>query len=349
MQVAPLADHRGSVPSQERVVDHAGRAVAHRRGWLSTRHSLPIEMAMVVGVYAAYEATRGFAAGDADVALRHAQDIVSLERSLHVFVEGHVQHVAQAVPGLIGTLSLAYLTLHLTVTGALLLWLHRRRPAAYPLVRTTLLLASALAVVGYVVFPTAPPRLSGVGIADTVSRAHVNLNTGLVSSFYNPFAAVPSMHVGYALIVSASLARHARHLLTRLAGIAYPPFVLFVIVATGNHFLADAAAGAAVAAVALLGARLLATPQPSGRSPGRRRCPSRRRSRPPRRALFLRRSSRRGGVELGPRERLSSGTSTGRQAPNSPITVQHSQAPSTTDTGSLWRVQPWSMASGRSW
>jgi hypothetical protein len=216
---------------------------------------------MVVGVYAAYEATRGLVAGDAHVALRHAQDVVSLERSLHVFVEGHVQRAAQAVPGLIGTLGFAYLTLHLTVTGALLLWLHRRRPAVYPLVRTTLLLASALAVAGYLVFPTAPPRLSGVGIADTISRGHVNLNTGFVSSFYNPFAAFPSMHVGYALIVSASLACHARHLLTRLTALAYPPFVLFVIVATGNHFLADAAAGAGVAAVALLGARLLVTQQ----------------------------------------------------------------------------------------
>jgi hypothetical protein len=254
--------HRRIVPSQGRAADHgAGRAVAYGRGWLSTRHSLPVEMAMVLGVYAAYEATRGLVAGDAHTALRHAQDVVSLERSLHVFVEGHVQRAAQAVPGLIGTLGFSYLTLHLTVTGALLLWLHRRRPAAYPLVRTTLLLASALAVVGYIVFPTAPPRLSGVGIADTVSRGHVNLNTGLVSSFYNPFAAVPSMHVGYALIVSASLARYARHLLTRLAGILYPLFVLFVIVATGNHFLADAAAGAAVAGVARLGALLLVKPQ----------------------------------------------------------------------------------------
>jgi hypothetical protein len=248
--------------SQGRAADHgAGRAVAYRRGWLSTRHSLPVEIAMVLGVYAAYEATRGLVAGDAHVALRHAQDVVSLERSLHVFVEGHVQRAAQAVPGLIGTLGFAYLTLHLTVTGALLLWLHRRRPAAYPLVRTTLLLASALAVAGYLVFPTAPPRLSGVGIADTVSRGAVDLNAGLVSSFYNPFAAVPSMHVGYALIVSASLARYARHMIARLAAIAYPPFVLFVIVATGNHVLADAAAGAAVAAVALLGALLLAKPQ----------------------------------------------------------------------------------------
>jgi hypothetical protein len=262
MPVAALADNRRSVPSHGRAVDPgARRAVASARSWLSTRHSLPVELALVLGVYAAYEATRGLVAGDARVALRHAQDIVSLERSLHVFVEGRVQHAAQAVPGLIGTLGFAYLTLHLTVTGALLLWLHRRRPAAFPLVRTTLLLASALAVAGYAVFPTAPPRLTGVGILDTVSHGRANLNAGLVSSFYNPYAAVPSMHVGYALIVSASLVRYARRTLTRLAALAYPPFVLFVIVATGNHFLADAAAGAAVAAVALLGARLLVTPQ----------------------------------------------------------------------------------------
>jgi hypothetical protein len=204
-----------------------------------------------------YEATRGLVAGGAHVALRHAQDVVSLERTLHIFVEDSVQHAALAVPGLIGTFDFVYLTLHLSLTAGLLLWLHRRRPAAYPFVRTTLLLATALAVVGYVLFPTAPPRLSGLGIADTVSGGHVDLNEGLVSSLYNPFAAVPSLHVGYALIVGASLARYAPRLVARLAGLAYPPFVLLVIVATGNHFFVDAAAGAAVAGVALLAARLL--------------------------------------------------------------------------------------------
>jgi hypothetical protein len=150
--------------------------------------------------------------------------------------------------------------LHLTVTGALLLWLHRRRAAAYPLIRTTLLFASALAVLGYLLFPTAPPRLSGIGIADTVSRGPVDLNTGLLHSFYNPFAAVPSMHVAYALIVGASLTRHASSTIARRAALAYPPFVLFVIVATGNHFFTDAAAGAAVTGVALLGALFLVPP-----------------------------------------------------------------------------------------
>src|SRR5207237_4729129 len=112
----------------------------------------------------------------ATVALRHAHEVISLERSLHVFVEAPVQHAAQAVPGLIGTLDFAYLTLHLSVSGGLLIWLHRRRPAAYPFIRTTLLLATALAVIGYVVFPTAPPRLSGVGIVDPVSGRHVVLD-----------------------------------------------------------------------------------------------------------------------------------------------------------------------------
>jgi hypothetical protein len=257
--MSTIAHHRPSVPLQRGV---PVQAAAHRFGWLSTRHSLWIELATILGVYAVYEATRGLLAGDTPVALRHAQDIISLEQSLHIFVEEHVQHAAEAVPGLIGTLGFAYLTLHLSLTAGLLLWLHRRRPAAYPLVRTTLLLATALAVVGYVVFPTAPPRLSDIGIVDTVSGGHVDLDKGLVSSLYNPFAAVPSLHVGYALIVGASLARYASHAVLRVAGLAYPLFVLLVIVATGNHYFVDAAAGAFVAGVAFVVARPLVTPRP---------------------------------------------------------------------------------------
>jgi membrane-associated phospholipid phosphatase len=120
-----------------------------------------------------------------------------------------------------------------------------------------LLLASGLALVGFLVYPTAPPRLAGVGIADTVSGRHVDLNRGLVSSLYNPYAAVPSMHIGYALIVAVALLRHGRRLLVRAIGALYPPFVVLVIVATGNHFFLDAAAGALVAGLAAALAALL--------------------------------------------------------------------------------------------
>ena len=198
--------------------------------------------------------------GNAEEADRHAGQLVSAERSLHLFVEGKVQHAADALPGLAGLLGVAYLTLHLAVTAVVLLWLHQRRPSAFPAVRTTLLLASALALVGFLAYPAAPPRLAGIGIADTVSNGHVDLNHGLVSSLYNPYAAVPSMHVGYALIVAASLLRYGGARLVRSLAAVYPAFVLLVVVATGNHFFLDAAAGALVAALAFAAASLLTRP-----------------------------------------------------------------------------------------
>src|SRR5262249_41852273 len=207
--------------------------------WMAERHSLGVEATGVVALYALYEATRGLIAGDRATGVRHAQDIASLERSLHVFVEGRVQDLARGLPGLIGTLGTLYVTLHLTVTGVYLLWLHSRRPCAFPFVRTALMTASALALIGYLTFPTAPPRDAALGIADTISGGRVDLNDGLISSLYNPFAAVPSMHVGYAVIVGASLVYHGRHAALRALGIAYPALVLFVVVATGNHFLMD--------------------------------------------------------------------------------------------------------------
>jgi PAP2 superfamily len=225
-------------------------AAGRLRSWLSVRHSLRGEAAAVLALYSFYELARGLVVGNTAEADRHAHRLVALERSLHLFLEANVQHAAQALPGLTSVLGTAYLTLHLTVTAGVLLWLHQRRPVAFPFVRTTLLLASGVSLIGFLVYPTAPPRLAGIGIADTVSNGHIDLNKGLVSSLYNPYAAVPSMHIGYALIVAASLLLYGRHPLVRALGALYPPFVLLVVVATGNHFFFDAAAGALVAVVA---------------------------------------------------------------------------------------------------
>jgi PAP2 superfamily len=223
--------------------------------WLSVRHSLRVEAAGALTLYGLYELARGLVVADTAEADGHAHRLAALERSLHLFVEANVQRAVQALPGLTSLLGVAYLTLHLA--AGVLLWLHRRRPEGFPFVRTTLLLASGLALVGFLVYPAAPPRLAGVGIVDTVSGRHVDLNRGLVSSLYNPYAAVPSMHIGYALIVGAGLLRHGRRFLVRAIGALYPPFVLLVIVATGNHFFLDAAAGALVAGIAAALAALL--------------------------------------------------------------------------------------------
>jgi hypothetical protein len=230
------------------------------RRYLAKRHSLRVEATTVLILYALYEAGRGLVAGHERLAVDHAHAVASLEQGLHVFAEPSVQHTAQAVPGLIGVLGAAYLTLHLSVTAVLLLWLHQRRPAAFAPIRTTLLVASAIALVVFVLFPTAPPRLAALGITDTVSNRHIDLNEGLISSLYNPFGAVPSLHVGYALIVAAAIVKFGSGRLIRLAALLYPPFVLLVIVATGNHFFFDAAAGAAVAAAAYLVTRMIERP-----------------------------------------------------------------------------------------
>jgi hypothetical protein len=235
------------------------------RKWLSVRHSLRGEAATVLVMYGLYEFARGLVVGDTGQADRHAHWLVGLERSLHLLFEQNVQRAAHALPGLTSLLDIAYLTLHLAVTASVLLWLHQRRPAAFPVVRTTLLLASGLSLVGFLLYPTAPPRLAGIGIADTVSNGHVDLNHGLVSSLYNPYAAVPSMHIGYALIVAGSLLRHARRPLVRALGALYPPFVLLVVVATGNHFFFDAAAGALVVGLAATTSALITRPAATGR------------------------------------------------------------------------------------
>jgi PAP2 superfamily len=220
---------------------------------VSRRRAGAVELLLVAGLYLGGELCRGLARGGREAADRHADDVVRLESRLHVFDEAAVQHAVHHVFGLPGLLGYAYLTIHLGVTAAVLAWVYRRRRFAYARLRNTLVVANAFAVVGYTLFPTAPPRLANVGVADTVSHAtSIDLSSSLVSSLYNPYAAVPSMHVGFAVIVAAAVWRLARRPLWRAVALAYPAFVVLVIVATGNHFFFDAVAGAAAATVALL-------------------------------------------------------------------------------------------------
>jgi hypothetical protein len=210
-----------------------------------------LQVALIAGVYLLSELSRGIATGGAEAAQRHAAKVVDIERHLHVFGEASIQRAVHHLVLLPAVLGYAYLTLHLALTGAVLYWVYRRHRAHYGPLRNTLVLANGIALVGYWLFPTAPPRLAGVGIADTVSHAtSINLTSHAVSSFYNPYAAVPSMHIGFSLLIGLTVYRLARRRLVRLAGAAYPAFVLLVIVATGNHFFLDAAAGALVAGIA---------------------------------------------------------------------------------------------------
>jgi len=227
-------------------------------------HHGAVEAFALLALYGIYELCRGLVDGSWSAAYRHADEIVGVEQRLGLFLEADVQRVAHSLPGLPSLLGVAYVTLHTGATIGALVWVHRRHRSWFALVRTALVASSAIALVVYVVYPTAPPRLAGLGIGDTVTtHAGVNLNSELLGSLYNPIAAVPSLHFGYALLVGATIASLARRRSVRMLGLLYPVAMLFVIVATGNHFWLDAAAGALVTGAGwLVAKRLVEQPQP---------------------------------------------------------------------------------------
>jgi len=144
-----------------------------------------IETAAAVALYGAYELVRGLGGEDWAAARLHTADIVALERSLGIFWERGVQDASLAVPGLARILGVLYITLHFAGTIAFLIWVHRRRPQAFALVRTTLVASTGLALVGYLLYPAAPPRLAGMGFADAVSdSAGINLSSDLLGALY---------------------------------------------------------------------------------------------------------------------------------------------------------------------
>jgi hypothetical protein len=226
-------------------------------------HSGAAEILALVLLYGAYELIRGFGHASAALARQHTMDVVGLEHALHIFHEREVQTWVERFPGLPGALGLAYITLHFLGTAAALAWIHRSHRRHFAAVRTALVASTGLALAVYVLYPAAPPRLAGLGFGDTVSEhTRVNLSSDVLGALYNPFAAVPSLHFGYALLIGVAVASLARHPGARIAGAAYPAVMLFVIVGTGNHFVFDAAAGAVVTAAGWLLARsVLRTPR----------------------------------------------------------------------------------------
>ena len=237
------------------------------RSWFSRSHSGLQELGALAVLYAFYEVVRGVPSENVETAMRHTSEIVALEQSVGIYVEHGVQGAFDALPVLPTVLGFAYLSLHFVGTAAALVWLHRRHPEHFPIVRTTLVTATALALVGYVLYPAAPPRLAGLGFSDTVTtHAGINLSSDLPGTLCNPSAAVPSLHFGYALIVGVALATLASHRIVRVAGALYPLAMLLVIVGTGNHFVFDAALGAVVVVAGWLVARFLVeAPAPATR------------------------------------------------------------------------------------
>ena len=209
------------------------------------------ELAVFLAVYLLYDAARWTFAARLPVARAHARWVFHLERSLHIAIEGAVQRAFDAGATAF-LLSNVYLAAQLIVLPAVLIWLYHRSPAIYRPLRNTVIVTWSIAVPIFAIYPVAPPRLVGIGIRDTVSHQGGVVLSGHSTIFYNPYAAVPSLHVGLAfavgIAVGASLGRAWQTALALMWG----PLVTLAVIATGNHFVFDAAAGVLVTGIAYI-------------------------------------------------------------------------------------------------
>jgi membrane-associated phospholipid phosphatase len=209
------------------------------------------QLGLFLAAYVVYDLGRWIAHGEIGPATHHARWVLDLERGLGVAVERSVQQALDTGPAM-WLLSNVYLAAQLVVLPGALVYLYRRAPAVYRRLRDTVLATWLIAVPIYAAFPVAPPRLAGIGMADAVSsQAAVEL-TGRSTLFYNELAAVPSLHCGFAVAIGIALAAAARHRVTRVLCLLWGPLVCLAVVATGNHYVFDIAAGLLVSAVGLL-------------------------------------------------------------------------------------------------
>ena len=215
------------------------------------------QILLFCGAYWMYRLARALVYDQTIAAYAHARDIVHLERSVHVFVEPSVQAWTMGTGFLEDAASWTYLNSHFVVTSCTLAFVYLFRNEHFYFVRNMFMVAMGLALLGYVVYPTAPPRMfPELGFVDSVAN-YTGVSESSVGTLFNPFAAVPSMHVCFALMLSVPMIRMSRHTWAKALWSVYAPAITFVVIATGNHWIFDAVSGAMVAAVSAIAAQTL--------------------------------------------------------------------------------------------
>jgi membrane-associated phospholipid phosphatase len=207
------------------------------------------ELFLFLGAYLAYSMSRYLSVGDLTTATDHARWVVDVQQSIGVNVEGSVQSALHGTAA-IWILNQLYLAAQLVVVPGTLILLYRRNHAVYVRLRNTVLATWLIAMPIYALFPVAPPRLAHVGLVDTITQGGgVRLDSALTTAFYNPLAAVPSLHAGFALAVGVALAAAVSSPWLKALALSWAPIIGLAVVATGNHFLFDIAAGCVVTVV----------------------------------------------------------------------------------------------------
>ncbi|SCE61409.1 PAP2 superfamily protein [Streptomyces sp. Termitarium-T10T-6] len=209
------------------------------------RPRLWFEILLIAVSYWLYSLVRNAVPEQKAAALRNADWIWSAEKSLGLAFEETVNHAVNSVTWLIVSMNYYYATLHFVVTIGVLVWLFRRHPGRYAATRLVLFATTAVALLGYYLYPLAPPRLmNGANFIDTVlvHETWGSMASGNFKNMSNQYAAMPSMHIGWSLWCGLTIFALASVPWARVLGLLYPTLTLVVIVATANHFWLDAVA-----------------------------------------------------------------------------------------------------------
>ena len=209
---------------------------------------------------------RGIADGERAVAMAHGQQVIDFERRTHTFFEPGLQAFFLPASWLIDFANQIYLNAQFSVALGFLVWLYLFRNESYYFVRNMFVVSMGLALVGYTLYPTAPPRMfPEYGFVDTINDfSGVNHDSALAKVFINPYAAVPSMHCAFAMMIGVTGGAGLPPLVVAgLLGAAGRCWSLWVVIVTGNHYWIDAVLGWMVALTsALVAHRLLARARP---------------------------------------------------------------------------------------
>jgi membrane-associated phospholipid phosphatase len=223
------------------------------------------QIGILVGVDLAYTFVRGIVDSERALAFAHGRQVIDFEQATHTFFEPSLQAFFLPAQWVIDFANQVYLNAQFSIAIGFLLWLYLFRNESYYFVRNMFVVAMGIALVGYMIYPTAPPRMFPEhGFVDTLNAySDVGHDSSLAKIFINPYAAVPSMHCAFAMMIGGTGVIVCRRLASKVLWATWPLLVSWVTIVTANHYWVDVALGWLVAlGAALIAQRLLARARP---------------------------------------------------------------------------------------
>jgi hypothetical protein len=213
-------------------------------------------MVLIALVAFTYGGVRELTEGSAATAIRNGGRVARLEQHLGLAWEHGFQSVVLGRRALVDLANWMYIWGHWPVIAAIAITLFSVRRERYRLLRNAVIISGLIGFLFFALFPTAPPRLVDAGLVDTITRWSDSYRTLQPPTFTNQYAAMPSLHFGWNLLVGIILFGSTRSLVVRAFSILMPGAMAFAVIATANHWVVDVFAGAAVVLVGLALAKL---------------------------------------------------------------------------------------------